>query len=79
MALKAGNINVGLKVEPEKALPSHESAGSFHSIRANLKVQEPTVIPEPVESDKYVIRKEGELIVSLNTKSDYLKDALDLD
>ena len=73
MALKAGNIIVGLKAESERALPNHESAVSFHSISDNLKMQ------EPVESERYVIRKEGELIVNLNKKSDYLRDALDLD
>jgi hypothetical protein len=79
MALKAGNIIVGLKAESERTLPNHESAVSFHSIRANLKMQEPAMIPEPVESERYVIRKEGELIVNLNKKSNYLRDALDLD
>jgi hypothetical protein len=73
MALKAGDIIVDLKAESEKALPNHDSDGSFHSISDNLKMQ------EPVESDRYVIRKEGELIVNLNKKSDYLRDALDLD
>ena len=79
MALKVNNIIVGLKVEPEKALPNHELVGSFNSIRNNLKMQEPTAKYEPVKNDKYVIRTEGELIVNVNRKSDYLKDALDLD
>lgn len=73
MALKTGDIIVDLKAESEKALPNHDSDESFHPISDNLKMQ------EPVESDRYVIRKEGELIVNLNTKSDYLRDALDLD
>lgn len=79
MALKAGNIIVGPKVEPNRAPPTHELAGSFHAIRSNLKMQEPEVVSDPVENDRYIIRKDGELIVNLNTKSDYLRDVLDLD
>ena len=78
MALKAGNINVGSKTEPLEAPTNNELVGSFHKIRSNLKMQEP-VVPEPVENDRYIIKKEGELIVSLNTKSHYLRDVLDLD
>ena len=42
-------------------------------------IQELPLIVEPVKNDKYVIRIEGELIVNVNRKSDYLRDALDLD
>lgn len=42
-------------------------------------IQELSLIAEPVKNDKYVIRIEGELIVNVNRKSDYLRDALDLD
>ena len=76
MALKAGNIIVGTKADLED--PSIQEL-SFHVIRANLKMQEPAIVEEPVKSDKYVIRTEGELIVNINTKSDYLRDVLDLD
>ena len=76
MALKAGNIIVGTKADLED--PSIQEL-SFHVIRANLKMQEPSIVEEPVKSDKYVIRTEGELIVNINTKSDYLRDVLDLD
>jgi hypothetical protein len=76
MALKAGNIIVGTKKDPED--PSIQEL-SFHDIRTNIKMQEPVVIAELVRSDKYVIRIEGELIVNINRKSDYLRDALDLD
>jgi len=62
MALKAGNIIVETKADPED--PS---------------IQELSLIAEPVKNDKYVIRIEGELIVNVNRKSDYLRDALDLD
>jgi len=76
MALKAGNIIVGTRADPED--PSNQEL-SFHDIRTNIKMQEPVVIAEPVKNDKYVIRIEGELIVNVNRKSDYLRDALDLD
>ena len=76
MALKAGNIIVGTKTDPQD--PSIQEL-SFYDIRTNLKMQEPVVIAELVRSDKYVIRIEGELIVNINKKSDYLRDALDLD
>jgi len=76
MALKAGNIIVGTRTEP-RATSNQEL--SFHDIRTNLKIQEPVVIAELVKSDKYVIRIEGELIVNVNRKSDYLRDVLNLD
>ena len=60
MTLKAGNINVETKTDPE-----------------DLSI--PVVTDEPIENDKYVIRVEGELIVNVNKKSDYLRDVLDLD
>jgi hypothetical protein len=60
MTLKAGNINVETKTDPE-----------------DLSI--PVVTDEPMENDKYVIRIEGELIVNVNRKSDYLRDVLDLD
>jgi len=76
MALKAGNIIVGTKTDPRD--PSIQEL-SFHDIRTNIKMQEPVVITELVRSDKYVIRIEGELIVNVNRKSDYLRDVLNLD
>jgi hypothetical protein len=83
MALKASNINVGLRVEPEKVPPKQESIGALKATNITiLKKDEPTFVapePEPVKPEKYIIKQDGELIVNLNTKSDYLRDVLDLD
>jgi hypothetical protein len=83
MAIKANNINVGKKVEPEKAPPNNNTIGGIKAANIIvLKKEEPTlnvVKSEPVIPEKYIVRKDGDLIMNLNTKSDYLRDVLDLD
>jgi hypothetical protein len=77
--ISAKNINiVGDKPIEEKTNPVVLNGFSTKSFVVENKPQ-PTIKKEPVIPEKYIVRKDGDLIMNLNTKSDYLRDVLDLD
>lgn len=75
MAIKAGNMIIGGK-EPSPKPPKKKTFNSFEDLKTSV---EKKITEEPAPVEKYKIREEGELIIKLNTKSDYINDVLDLD
>lgn len=80
--IKAGNIVVGKKEEPKKNLSKKRTnVKPSNKIKAgNIVVKnkpQQKIENKPVE--KYSILKEGDLVMKINNKSDYLRDSLNLD
>lgn len=87
MPIKAKNIIVGGETPPTvPVIPKEEKVvQSFSEIRNNTvkpvyAVKQKSVeVVEDVKSSKYIEKTDGVLVRHINTKSNYLKDVLDLD
>jgi hypothetical protein len=81
MPIKAANIIL----KPSEPVANNSSvigpikASNFIVGGKIINDKELTTKNNQVVSEKYKIKTEGELIMSLNSKSDYLNDILDLD